>query len=201
MSPKSSNQNANQFHKDLNGHAGNSHPSSLDESFSNTQSVQSKLLPPQLEQPDTKPSSYPDKSALHSLEGEHTSFWGRLRLRTKALIVAIALGTLPVVAVGTIAYQVADQQLVQEIQQDKIDTANALSNEVSSFMFGRYGDVQVLANLPILKNPQVADLVPLQQKEAVLNNFLKVYGVYDSIAAFDLNGNVIVQSQIGRAHV
>lgn len=117
---------------------------------------------------------------------KNLSWWQRTSLRTKVTLGAIALSVLPVLAFGTIAYQVADKQLVEQIQIDKLNTADGLNNEVSRFMFERYGDVQVLANLPILRNSQVSKLVALPAKEAVFDNFAKVYGVYDSIASYDL---------------
>ncbi len=108
---------------------------------------------------------------------KNLSKWQRTSLRTKATLAAIALGVLPVLAVGTIAYQAANKQLVKQIQTDKLDSADGLHNEVSRFIFERYGDVQVLANLPILRNSQVSKIVALPDKEAVLDNFAKVYGV------------------------
>ncbi len=201
ISPKSSGQNnmndsnTKQYTNPPNGYSTSSTTSEGDE-LSDTQTSESTLLSSQVEQQIKNSGSYRhDESALHSSPAiKQSSFWGGMRLRTKAMLAAIAIGTIPVVAVGTIAYRIADQQLVKQIQQDKIDSAEALDNEVLRFLVERYGDIQVLASLPILRNPQVREIVPLQQKEAVLDNFQQVHGVYDSIAAYDLNGDLIIES-------
>ncbi len=178
------------------GHSGSSTDSGLDELSTNNQTSESTLFSPQIEnQLIKKLDSHQNKSAMHlSPVEKQTSIWGKMRLRTKATLIAIALGTLPIVTVGTIAYQIANKQLVQQIQQDKIDTANALSEEIGQFIFQRAGDLQVLARLPILANSQVKAIVPLQNKVEILDQFLKSYRVYDSIAVADLAGNTILQS-------
>jgi len=123
------------------------------------------------------------------------SWWQGLSLRTKAVALAIALGTLPVLTIGATAYYFADLQLAKQIKQDKQSRVQALSDEIRYFMFERYGDIQVMANLPILRNPKVQAVTTLQEREVMLNRIAQIYKVYDSIAVFDLNGNVIAQSQ------
>ncbi len=151
----------------------------------------------EVKNPLTPPASLTRKATASQMpqEMKNLSRWQRTSLRTKATLAAIALGVLPVLAVGTIAYQVADKQLVKQIQIDKLDSVDGLDNEVSRFIFERYGDIQVLANLSILRNSQVSKIVALPDKEAILDNYAKVYGVYDSIASYDLNGNLIIASQ------
>ncbi|MBF2019513.1 MAG: HAMP domain-containing protein [Hydrococcus sp. C42_A2020_068] len=122
------------------------------------------------------------------------SWWQRMGLRTKAALLAIALGTIPVLGIGTVAYQLANQSITRQITQTERSFAVNLSDKVNRLMFERYGDIQVLAKLPILANPKVREVTTLQEKEAVLDNMLKIYGVYDSIAVFDLKGNPIVKS-------
>ncbi|HCF30353.1 MAG TPA: hypothetical protein DEV81_24860 [Cyanobacteria bacterium UBA11049] len=61
-------------------------------------------------------------------------------------------------------------------------------------MFERYSDIQAIANLPILNNSNAATRMTFQEKQTILNKYVQIYGVYDSIAAFDINGNLIVQS-------
>ncbi|HCF26938.1 MAG TPA: chemotaxis protein, partial [Cyanobacteria bacterium UBA11049] len=188
--------NNKQYTHESNGYSGSFNTSGTDELNSDEESPETILFSPQvIERPNINPSSNKFDSAQHLSSLVKSTFWGRLRLRTKAMLAAIAIGTLPVIAVGTIAFQIANQQLVKQIQQDKTNTADALDNDVLRFIFERYGDIQVLASLPILRNPQVREIVPLQQKEAVLDNLLKTYGVYDSIAVYDLNGGIFLHSQ------
>jgi twitching motility protein PilJ len=121
-------------------------------------------------------------------------WWQRMGLRAKATMLAIAIGTIPVLGIGAVAYQLANQSITRQITQTEESFAVDLSDQVNRFMFERYGDIQVLSKLPILTNPKLRELTTLQEKEAVLDNVLKAYGVYDSIAVFDLKGNPIVKS-------
>lgn len=102
------------------------------------------------------------------------SWWQGLSLRTKAVALAIALGTLPVLTIGATAYYFADLQLAKQIKQDKQSRVQALSDEIRYFMFERYGDIQVLANLPILRNSKVQAVTTLQEREVMLNRIAQI---------------------------
>lgn len=139
---------------------------------------------------------FSQESVAHSSNQMVTRpWWQGSSLRFKAVLVAVALGTLPVLGIGATAYYFANQQLVQQIKQDKQNIANAVSDQIARFMFERYGDIQVVASLPIFRNPKVNALTTQQEKEALLQGIAQTYRVYDSIAVFDLNGNAIVQSK------
>jgi methyl-accepting chemotaxis protein PixJ len=124
-----------------------------------------------------------------------TFWWQKLSLRWKVTGIAIAMSTIPVIGIGAIAYYIANQSVTEKIAQTEQARTEELADRLNRFMFERYGDIQIMSQLVILANPKVAATVPLGQKEAVLNNYVKSYGVYDSVAAFDLKGNVIVQSK------
>ena len=117
--------------------------------------------------------------------------WG---LKTKAIALAVALGTIPVIAIGATAYYFANRSITNQVLQSEKESAIALADKVNSFMFERYGDIQHLAVLPILSDPSVIKFTTYQQKQAALNRFLQVYRIYDSIAVADLNGKTILQS-------
>jgi methyl-accepting chemotaxis protein PixJ len=122
------------------------------------------------------------------------SWLKRLNLRTKATLLALAIGTLPVVATGTLAYFVTSPTVKQEAiknQEARVTEASVLA---SRFMTERYGDIQILSNLPVFANPKVVAIVTEAQKQAVLDRYIKIYGVYDSIAVLDLNGDAIAHS-------
>jgi methyl-accepting chemotaxis protein len=118
----------------------------------------------------------------------------KLSLQTKATILAIALGTIPLALVGLGAYVVSDTTITKEVELTQKSNATEAIDKVNRFIFERYGDVQSLASLPILRNPQVAAITSRQDKQAVLDQYVKIYGVYDSIGVFEVNGNEIVQS-------
>lgn len=118
-----------------------------------------------------------------------------MTLRTKATLLAIALGTVPVMVIGGAAYLAANQTLSQQTLAAKEERTLGLTDKVNRFMFERYGDIQAMANLPSLRNLRVRAGMPKPEQANILTQYTKFYGVYDSIAAFDLNGNVLVQSQ------
>lgn len=120
--------------------------------------------------------------------------WQNLNLRTKVTLLAIALGVVPVIGIGAVAYSFADRSIVEQITQEKQDRVSGVASGLNGFMSDRYGDVQVLAQLPILANPKVRAIVSDQDKQAILDQFIKSYGVYDSIAVADLAGRTILQS-------
>lgn len=115
-------------------------------------------------------------------------------LRSKVIIGAIAIGTLPVLAIGAVAYHFTNQTITSQVLESKQVNAVSLADNVKQFMFERYADVQVLAGLPIFADPIIIKTAPLQQKQDLLNSFMQAYGVYDSIAILDLQGNVMVKS-------
>ncbi|MBW4447666.1 MAG: methyl-accepting chemotaxis protein [Spirirestis rafaelensis WJT71-NPBG6] len=121
--------------------------------------------------------------------------FNRLNLRSKATVLALAISTLPVLGIGSLAYQIASQSISNKISALQQAEAKGLADKVNRFMIERYSDIQVLANLPILTNSSVKTVTTQQDKQAILNKIVESYKVYDSIAVFDLNGEPILQSQ------
>lgn len=117
-----------------------------------------------------------------------------MSLRNKALIFAIALGTLPVIGCGTIAYKFTSNNILNSETKAEEVSAFSLTSKVNRFMFERFGDIQIIANLAILNNQKLSALVTSQEKQKIFNKYVDTYKVYDSIAVFDLKGNPILQS-------
>ncbi|NJK47155.1 HAMP domain-containing protein [Candidatus Gracilibacteria bacterium] len=141
---------------------------------------------------------FPDDNPKTTAQSTKTGLlgkWKRLGLRGKAILLAIAIGTIPVIAIGTTAYYFGGREIVKAVKEFKEARAVSLTDKLNRFMFERYGDIQVVANLPILVNPKVREVTTIQEKQKTLEKFMRTYGVYDSIAVFDLNGNVILQTQ------
>ena len=118
--------------------------------------------------------------------------WKALSLRTKATVLAIALGTLPTLAIGSIGYLVQRNFVRQEVARSHQNRAIDAVDKLTRFVFERYGDIQVLANLPMLRDLKLSTATSLQQKEQVLTQFAETYQVYDSIAVYGLDGNLII---------
>jgi methyl-accepting chemotaxis protein PixJ len=120
--------------------------------------------------------------------------WSSMSLSTKATILAIAIGTLPLVGTLAATNVFVSQSLSGSIQESHIDVAEEIEYKVNRFMFERYGDVQVLANLPVLKNQKVISALSVQERRDTLARYVEIYEVYDSIAAYDLNGDLTLST-------
>jgi hypothetical protein len=126
-----------------------------------------------------------------------TNLWTKvstLSFKAKATLIATALGIAPIAAVGSITYVQIQHTLQQQTTKAQKTRAEAIADKLNRFVFERNGDVEVLATLPFFTNPKIAAATPVVDKSIVLDGYVKSYGVYDSIAAFDLQGNLIVQS-------
>jgi hypothetical protein len=118
-----------------------------------------------------------------------------LPFKTKTIVAAILFGVAPIAAIGTINFsQVRDASEQRTIRTQK-DRANSIADKLNRFVFERHGDTSVLAVLPIFANPKVAAINSVEQKNQLLDRFVSIYQVYDSLAVFDLNGNLIAQSK------
>lgn len=129
------------------------------------------------------------------LQQQSTNWWRRQNLRTKATALAVAIGTIPVLLTGFTAYQFANQSITKQYSATKISRATGVEDKVLRFMRERYGDIQIIANLPVLSDPKLIETVSLSKKQETLERFIEFSQAYDSIAVFDLKGNPIVQSE------
>ncbi|NJM73121.1 MAG: GAF domain-containing protein [Scytonema sp. RU_4_4] len=132
--------------------------------------------------------------ARHLTPNHASSTLQRLSLGTKATLLAIAIGTLPVLAIGVLAYLFASNSLTNKISQTQQAEAEGLADKVNRFIIERYNNIQLISNLSIFTNSKV-DTFSQKEKQALLNQFVDTHKVYDSIAVLNLNGDVIAQSQ------
>lgn len=173
----------------LNGHRSNisaitAHPSSSEANLEQDNVIEIEA--------STKTNLAESKKTLLS---KHKLFhWIKLSLRVKTTILAIALSSLPVAAIGSIAYFTAGRVVHNQVNAIQIKQSTELLNELNHFIFERYGDIQVLASLPNLNDPKVRKISTLQGTQQILEKYKTTYGVYDSVAVFDLNGDPIVQT-------
>ncbi|MHC5736158.1 methyl-accepting chemotaxis protein [Nostoc sp.] len=140
------------------------------------------------------PTKLTTESANNSSWNQGIAYFTRLGLVKKATILAIAIGTIPVLGIGAIAFGFANKSITKQITQSQQAEATGLSDKVNRFMLGRYGDIQVISNLLFLTSPQAGVSITTQEKQAVLDRVVEAYKAYDSIAVFDRQGNLIVQS-------
>ncbi|MDZ8189612.1 MAG: methyl-accepting chemotaxis protein [Nostoc sp. ChiSLP02] len=121
-------------------------------------------------------------------------YFTKLSLATKATILAIAIGTIPVLGIGAIAFTVAHKSISKQITQSQQAAAIGLTDKINRFMLARYGDIQVISSLPFLTNSQLSNSTSTKEKQAVLDRVVEAYKAYDSVAIFDREGSLIVQS-------
>jgi twitching motility protein PilJ len=123
------------------------------------------------------------------------SIWSSLRV--KATLLAMAIGTLPVIAIGGVAYYFANQSISQQITATQKGRATLLSDKVNNFMAERYSDIQTIANLPVLRDPKLQAVATTTGQQEALDRLATIFDVYDSIAVYGLNGKLIVNSTNG----
>ncbi len=123
------------------------------------------------------------------------SRWNRLSFKTKATLIAIALGIAPIAAIGTLSYLQISTALRQQTTQSQKARAAAIADKLNRFIFERNGDVETLAAQPIFANPKLSASVSTEDKAKLLDQYVTSYQVYDSIAIFDLKGNPLVESK------
>ncbi len=110
----------------------------------------------------------------------------QLSLRTKATVLAIAIGTVPVVAIGLFSYSIVSRDITEQALERSKTKATQLSDKINRFMFERFGDIQILSNFDTFTDPSLK--ATTTQKAASLERFIQIYGVYNNITAINLDG-------------
>lgn len=128
-----------------------------------------------------------------------------LSISIKATILATIFGVLPVLAVGWVAYRSADDSITAQIAQEKLAEANQLSDQLSRFLQERLANVKTVASISntITRYVGTTANVSTEQRAAAieqtltqeLTTFVQEYRTYANIAVYDLQGNVLAQSQ------
>ena len=118
-----------------------------------------------------------------------------LSLKAKAILLSSAFGILPVLGSGGIAYYFANKNIYEtKVAEQELSAVN-LSDKINRFLFERWADVQAIANLPAFNNDLVSAAMTKEEKYQLIDKYIDLYLIYDSIAVFDLQGNVIAQSE------
>jgi methyl-accepting chemotaxis protein PixJ len=118
-----------------------------------------------------------------------------LSLRTKATVIAIAIGTLPVLGLGIVSNLLVSKSIENKIFLLQQTEASGLAEQINQFMKERYKDIQVLASSAILTERSFRETATSQQKTQILDQLITGSNqIYDSIAIIDLDGKVVAQS-------
>ncbi|MFN9405244.1 MAG: methyl-accepting chemotaxis protein [Dolichospermum sp.] len=130
----------------------------------------------------------------------------QLKSRIKPIILSIAIGSLPILGIGVIAYSFGSKLMTKQIIISQETKAISLSNAVNNFLGQRYEDIRVLSNIKLLSNASNKKTDKSNKKDKIdiskiniktqetLDSLRRTGKVYDSVAVFDLNGKVIMKS-------
>jgi methyl-accepting chemotaxis protein PixJ len=116
-------------------------------------------------------------------------------LKTKAAIFATLMAIVPASLVGALSVLQTNSFTNQQVRAGQQERATAIADKLNRFVFERFGDVEIMAALPIFTDAKLAATMTKEQKSSLLDQYRDTYLVYDSMAAFDLQGNVLVQSK------
>lgn len=123
------------------------------------------------------------------------SWWRAANLRTKATILALAIGTVPVLLVGLTAYFVANHNINKQVFENEQNSTQDLQDKLNIFIKQRYEDIDALSKLDAFANPKVREVLSTQDKNERLDEALKSSSIYDSIVVYDIKGNIIAKTQ------
>jgi methyl-accepting chemotaxis protein PixJ len=88
-----------------------------------------------------------------------TNLWTKvntLSFKTKSILLAISLGTVPAISIGVINYfQINNASQQQAVKTQKARVAS-IADKLNRFIFERNGDVSVMSSLPIFATAKVA---------------------------------------------
>ncbi|MEL7406104.1 MAG: methyl-accepting chemotaxis protein, partial [Cyanobacteria bacterium J06558_2] len=123
-----------------------------------------------------------------------SSAWSKLSIKVKTSLLLIGVALTSSIGISAVAYNLADKTVTTASNTSEQAAAYNLTQTIAFFMRDRYGDIQVMADSPLFSDPQLRASSSIEQKQTLLDSYVKAYGLYNSIAAFDLDGNLIAQS-------
>lgn len=116
---------------------------------------------------------------------------------SKTTLSAIALATLPLLAIGGMIYANANQSITQQISESSQQSTQGIASGLAQFMAERRNDIQALSSLPMLTNSPLPGGTSVAAQQTMLKQLLATYQVYDNIAVFNVNGGPILQTGQG----
>ncbi len=144
---------------------------------------------------DSNPTNFDRNALLDADANISTSKWNKLSFKTKATLLALALGLMPIAAIGTLSYFQIKAAIESQVVKIQTDRAVAVADKLNRFVFERNGDVETLAAQPVFTDAKLSATTSLESKTKLLDQYISSYQVYDSIALFDLKGEPLVQSK------
>lgn len=126
-----------------------------------------------------------------------TRWWRLASLRTKATTIALIIGTIPVILVGTTAYFAASQGIKQQIIQNERINASDLQDKLNLFIKAAFDNTVLMSKLDFLTIPKLRDTFTREEKDEIINRYLKTFDSFDSIVVYDPKGRKVIASSEG----
>ena len=123
-----------------------------------------------------------------------SSWWSKLSIKAKTSLLVTGVALASSIGISTTAYVLANRSVTEQINRAELKESNNIAEEVALLLRQHYGDIQIIASIREIANPELRASTNLLQKQAALRNYVNVYGVYSSISAIDLAGNPIAHS-------
>ncbi len=106
-------------------------------------------------------------------------------LRTKATLLALSIGTIPVVLVGTTAYFTASNGIKEQIVQSEKTNAEDLEDKLNLFVEQSYENIVTLSKLDTFANPRVGETLSSEEKDTLLKDLMESSKIYNSVVVYD----------------
>ena len=121
-------------------------------------------------------------------------------LRTKATLLAIAIGVIPVATVGMLAFNLLNRSLTAQISQEQLEKNEIAADSVTRFLEDRIKEVESLAKNPVFTDSRLRETATTAEKTAVLDSYAEQLDYYNSILFFDLQGDLLFQASIEKPY-
>lgn len=114
----------------------------------------------------------------------------RYSIQTKITFFFISLAVLLFITVGLLFYRSTEFAINSSKKNELVTLSYETANKIERFMFERYGDIQVMADSPLLKKYGI----DRQLKYSYLESVRNTYKTYDYIFVTDNKGNIDILS-------
>ena len=135
-----------------------------------------------------------DFTSTAEIPHKSSSWWSKLSIKAKTSLLLTGVALASSIGIGTTTYILTNQTITRQINRAELKESNNIAEEVALLVRQHYGDIKIIANIGVIADPELRASTNSLQKQAILRNYVNAYGVYSSISAIDLSGNLIAHS-------
>lgn len=111
-------------------------------------------------------------------------------IQTKLVLFFFILTVALFLSVGFLFFGNTQSVIVSAKEKELMTLSEETSNKIERFIFERYGDIEVMAQSPVLKDMESSDKLKFDYLESVR----MAYKTYDSIFVVDVTGEIVISS-------